>query len=179
MIYEFLADGFEEIEAITPLGLLKRAGKQVLSVGVGSLEVASARGIKVIADIGISEIKLDENLEMIILPGGMPGVENLYACDEVKNAIKYCTENDIFIGAICAAPSILGRMGLLKGKTAACYPGFENMLAGAVYSNEKVVRDGRLITARGAGNSVEFALKLVEALCGAEESHKISETIQC
>ena len=163
MIYLFLAEGFEEIEVSAPLSLLRRVGKsiaenprQVLSVGVTGKEVTGARGIKIIADIDISEIELNENLEMIILPGGMPGVENLFACEKVKEAVEYCAENDVFIGAICAAPSILGRMGLLKGKTATCYPGFEDKLTGAVHSTEKVVRDGKIITAKGAGNSVEF-----------------------
>ena len=186
MIYEFLAEGFEEIEAVAPLGLFRRVGKsiadnprRVLSVGVSGKEVTSARGIKITADIELSEVKLDSSLEMIILPGGLPGVRNLAACEKVKEIIEYCAENEIFIGAICAAPSILGQMGLLSGRTATCYPGFEAELTGAVISTDSVVRDGKYITAKGAGNSVEFALKLVEALYGEEISKKISETIQC
>jgi 4-methyl-5(b-hydroxyethyl)-thiazole monophosphate biosynthesis len=179
MVYLFLADGFEEIEALAPVDLLRRAGKQVIIAGVSGKEITGRNDIKVTADIKISEIVLDNNLEMLILPGGMPGVTNLYACEKVKEAVKYCAENNIIIAAICAAPSILGKMGLLKGVKATCYPGFEKELDGAELSCESVVIDGKFITAKGAGVSVGFALKLVEMLCDTDTAEKMSKTLQC
>jgi 4-methyl-5(b-hydroxyethyl)-thiazole monophosphate biosynthesis len=179
MIYVFLADGFEEIEALAPVDLLRRAGKQVKIAGVGKKEIKSSRDIRVISDIEASEIELNSELEMLVLPGGMPGTANLEACEKVLDAVKYCAENDIFIAAICAAPSILGKLGLLKGKRATCYPGFEKHLDGAVLSDEYVVTDGKIITAKGAGVSVDFSLKLVEVLCGTGEAEKMRKGLQC
>jgi 4-methyl-5(b-hydroxyethyl)-thiazole monophosphate biosynthesis len=179
MIYVFLADGFEEIEALAPVDLLRRAGKQVKIAGVGKKEIKSSRDIRVIADIEASEIELNSELEMLVLPGGMPGTANLEACEGVIDAVKYCAENDIFIAAICAAPSILGKLGLLKGKRATCYPGFEDKLEGAQVSGEAVEVDGKFITAKGAGVSVDFSLKLVEVLCGTDEAEKMRKGLQC
>ena len=182
MIYMFLAEGFEEIEAVAPLGILRRAGKQVETVAVATVgnsdnTVASARGVKLVADVNISEVELNADVEMIILPGGMPGVKNLYASDKVKAAVNYCAENGIFIAAICAAPMILGRENLLNGKTATCYPGFEKDLAGANVSTDSVVVDGKIITAKSAGASLEFGFKLVEVLAGTESAEKIRKAM--
>jgi 4-methyl-5(b-hydroxyethyl)-thiazole monophosphate biosynthesis len=177
MIYVFLADGFEEIEALAPVDILRRAGKQVQTVGVGKREITGRSNIKVIADIEVSEIKLGDDLEMIILPGGMPGTTNLEASLEVRKTISFCYDNDIFIAAICAAPSILGKMGLLKDKRATCYPGFEKFLEGAKVCNAGVVADGKLITANGAGKSIAFALKLAEVLCGGDKANEISRSV--
>ncbi|MCL2697373.1 MAG: DJ-1/PfpI family protein [Oscillospiraceae bacterium] len=179
MIYVFLADGFEEIEAIAPVDLLRRAGKQILIAGVGGKEIVSSRNVKIIADIEASEIELNSKLEMIIIPGGIPGRDNLEASEKVIEAIKYCADNDVFIASICAAPSIIGKMGLLQGKRATCYPGFEKFLEGAEICVDSVVTDGKFITAKGAGNSIEFALKLVEVLCGSEIAGNMSKTMQC
>ncbi|MCL2637454.1 MAG: DJ-1/PfpI family protein [Oscillospiraceae bacterium] len=177
MIYLFLADGFEEIEALAPVDLLRRAGKQVLIAGVGGKEVVSTRNIRIIADIEASEIALNNELKMIILPGGMPGTNNLEACEKVIEAIKYCAENNIYIASICAAPSILGKMGLLKGRRATCYPGYEKFLEGAKVCNTGVVADGKYITAMGAGKSVAFALRLIETLCGSDKAKEIGHSI--
>ncbi|MCL1824230.1 MAG: DJ-1/PfpI family protein [Oscillospiraceae bacterium] len=179
MIYLLLADGFEEIEALTPLDLLRRAGKQVITAGIGKREITGAHDIKIIADIEASEIKLDENIEMLILPGGMPGTENLFASEKVKETVEYCYNNNIYISAICAAPIILGRLNLLQGKEAVCYPGYEQELKGAVISKESVAQDGRIITAKGAGVSVQFAIKLVEIFCGTEKAAELSKALQC
>jgi 4-methyl-5(b-hydroxyethyl)-thiazole monophosphate biosynthesis len=179
MIYVFLAEGFEEIEALTPVDLLRRAGKQVLTAGVGGMEITGRSNIKVIADIEASEIRLSDELEMIILPGGILGVDNLYSCDKVREAISFCVDNDRFIASICAAPSILGKMNLLKGRRATCYPGFEKFLEGAQISGEAVVLDGKFITAKGAGSSIQFALALIKVLSGEAEAEKICKTIQC
>ncbi|MDR2531370.1 MAG: DJ-1/PfpI family protein [Oscillospiraceae bacterium] len=183
MIYLLLANGFEEIEALTPADLLRRAGKQVFTVSIDGgadapdREVTGRSNIKVIADIEMAEMKLDSELEMLILPGGLPGVDNLYACDKVRNAIEFCAENNIFIASICAAPSILGKMDLLKGKKATCYPGFEKYLEGAEIFDEAVVVDGKFITARSAGVSMQFSFMLVELLCGAKAREKLGVAI--
>lgn len=177
MIYVFLADGFEETEALAPVDLLKRAGKEVITVGVTGNVVTGSHGIQVIADT--NEISLDDSLEMIVLPGGMPGTLNLEKSQCVQNAIDYCVLNNKFIGAICAAPSILGHKGLLKDKKAICYPGFESHLEGAVISDNSVEEDGIFITARGAGVAINFGLKLVEKAVSLEESQKQRNNICC
>ena len=179
MIYVFLADGFEETEAIAPIDMLRRAEKDVVTVGIQNDGVRSSHGIPVLCDITEMQVELDERLEMIVLPGGMPGTLNLEKNAVVQQTIDYCVQHDIPIGAICAAPSILGKKGLLAGKNATCFPGFEKYLTGASLSAEKVVTDGNITTAAGAGVAVEFGLRLVEVLCGGDESRHIREAIQC
>lgn len=179
MIYVFLAEGFEEMEAIAPVDLLRRSDKDVLTVGVGGKIVYSSRGIPVVADIEENEIKLDEKLELIILPGGMPGTINLEKSQNVQKAIDYCMEQNIYIAAICAAPSILGHKGILEGKNAVCFPGFENQLIGANVKTDGVCADGNIITARGAGVSIEFGLKIIEILISLVESKQLGEKIIC
>ena len=173
MIYVFLADGFEETEAIAPIDMLRRAKKEVVTVGVTGKVVTSSHGVPVTADITQDEIQLNDQLEMIVLPGGMPGTLNEEASEQVQAAITYCAEQNRYLTAICAAPSILGHRGLLNGKHAVCYPGFESALTGT----EGVVQDGNIITARGAGVAIDFGLALVAALCGAEKSAEIRKGI--
>lgn len=177
MIYTFLAQGFEEIEAVSPIDLLRRAGKKVVTVGVGGQVIEGSHGIPITADITDSQIVLDDDLEMIILPGGMPGTLNLQKNENIQKAIDFCFENNRYIAAICAAPSILGHKGILKGKKAVCYPGFEDQLFGAEVHNEPVVADNNIITSRGAGAAVKFGLKLVEVLVSKEDSEKLAESI--
>lgn len=179
MIYVFLAEGFEETEALAPVDLLRRAGKNVITVGVGDNIIKSSHGIPVVADTIVQEITLDDTLEMIVLPGGMPGTLNLEKSSYVQNAVDYCVQNNRFIGAICAAPSILGHKGLLDGKKAVCYTGFETQLTGAVIGNGLVEEDGIFITARGAGAAIEFGLKLVEKAVSPEESARQRAAILC
>ncbi len=177
MIYVFLAEGFEETEAIAPIDMLRRAGKKVITVGVDGKVITSSHGIPVVTDT--NEIILDDSIEMIILPGGMPGTLNLEKSQCVQNAIDYCVLNNKFIGAICAAPSILGHKGLLNGKKAVCYPGFESHLEGAMIGDSLVEEDGIFITACGAGAAIEFGLKLVEKVVSSEESLKQRVSICC
>ncbi len=177
MIYVFLANGFEETEAIAPIDLLRRSEKQVLTVGVGGKEIQSSHGITVTADITTSEMVLGGDLEMIVLPGGMPGTLNLEKDEAVQAAVDFCAQRGIFIGAICAAPSILGHLGLLDGKEAIAYPGFETQLGNAVISSHSVCRSDAFITAQGAGAAVPFGLKLVEALCGEAEAKAVARAI--
>ena len=177
MIYVFLADGFEETEAIAPIDMLRRAKKTVVTVGVTGKIVTGSHGISVTADITQDEMQFNEELEMIVLPGGMPGTLNEEASEQVQAAITYCAGQGRYLTAICAAPSILGHRGLLQGKHAVCYPGFESDLTGAIVGTDGVVQDGNYITARGAGVAVEFGLALVAALCGTEKSEAIRQAI--
>ncbi len=179
MVYAFLAEGFEETEAIAPIDLLRRAGVHVTTVGVTGKNVTGSHGIPITADITADAFKPAADIEMIILPGGMPGTLNEEKSDTVQAAIDYCVKNDRWIGAICAAPSILGHKGLLRNRTAVCYPGFEKDLEGAKIGSGGVARDSKIITARGAGVAVDFGLALIEALVGADLAAQIRASIVC
>ena len=180
MIYVFLANGFEEVEALTPVDILRRCELEVCTVGVGGSQVVQgSHGIVVAADAEDSDIKIGDETDMIILPGGMPGTLNLEKSPYVQKAIDFCVENDKYVAAICAAPSILGHKGLLKGKTATCFPGFENELLEADVSGELVCVDGKIITAKGAGAAMKFALKLAEITAGEKLAKKTEAALQC
>lgn len=176
MVYMFLAEGFEEIEALCPLDLLRRAGVDVKTVGIGSKNICGAHGITVVADARDDEIS-DYTADMIILPGGMPGTLNLEASEVVAGAIDAAVTKGSYIAAICAAPSILGKRGLLVGKEAICYPGFEDKLLGAKISEKRVVVDGKIITAAGMGVALEFGLSLVAILCGEEKADALRKGV--
>lgn len=178
MIYVFLADGFEEVEALAPLDFLIRANVEVKTVGVGGKICRGTHGIKVEADLTLDDVVLDDNLKGVLLPGGMPGAENLNNCEKVQEAIDYCAENDKVLGAICAAPFILGRKGLLNGKNAVCFPGFEDELKGANIQTCGVVTDGNTVTAKGAGVAWEFGAAVAALLVGDEKSQEILRGIQ-
>ena len=178
MVYVLLAEGFEEVEALTPVDLLRRAGMETRLVGVTGATVCGARGINVVTDLSMDEVDLAK-ADMLVLPGGMPGTLNEEASPVVQAVIDYCVANDRWIGAICAAPSILGHKGVLNGKTATCYTGFEKELTGAEIGSDGVIRDGKIITARGAGVAVDFGLELVGAVCGRETQQQIRGSILC
>ncbi len=163
MVYLFLADGFEEIEALACVDILRRADIEIQTVGVTGKNVLGAHGIKVEADILPSEC---ETAEMLILPGGMVGTNNLKASEEVRKLIFEAYDGDKYLAAICAAPTVYGELGLLKGKRAVCYPGLEDGLEGALSSDDMVCVDGRFITSKGPGTTAEFALTIVELLEG-------------
>lgn len=179
MIYAFLAPGFEEIEAITPIDMLRRCKKEVITVGIGDTIIKGAHNIQIVTDTEDKFITFEKDLEMIILPGGMPGTINLEKSEMVQKAIDYCMENNIYIAAICAAPSILGHRNYLAGKKATCYVGFETQLTNAEVTGEPVVVDGNIITARGAGVSLEFGSKLVEILISKERSDLLGDSLLC
>ncbi len=179
MIVLFMADGTEEIEALTPVDLLRRAGMEVQIVGIGGRRVTGSHGITVECDAADSEWKAPSDLQGVILPGGMPGTKNLDASPVVDEALRLAANQGAVLAAICAAPLILGRRGLLKGCRATCFPGFEQELAGAQVESLPVCRDGQRITARGAGTAIAFGLELVSALCGSEKAAALAGEIQC
>lgn len=179
MIYLFLADGFEEIEALATVDVLRRAGLELETVGITSQAVRGAHSITVMADRFIDEIEPDDAIQAVILPGGMPGTLNLEQCKELQQILTYAYRHEKLIAAICAAPSILGHNGMLKGKTAICYDGFESELTGATLSEKPVCRDGNIITAAGAGVAVDFALEIVAALTCRQKANQIKEQMKC
>lgn len=178
MIYVFLAPGFEEIEALAVVDVLRRAELEVLTVGVGEDFVIGSHQIPVAADIYERDLVLDDKTDAIVLPGGMPGTLNLEKSAVVQKAIDWAVENNKIVGAICAAPSILGHKGLLDGKKATCFPGFEEELFGANVSKDFVVKDGNFITAKGMGSAIEFGLQIAEILTNPLEVKKIRASLQ-
>ena len=178
MIYVFLAPGFEEIEALAVVDVLRRAELEVLTVGVGEDFVIGSHQIPVACDISEKNLILDEKVEAIVLPGGMPGTLNLEKSETVQKAIDWATKNNKLVCAICAAPSILGHKGLLDGKNATCFPGFEDELFGAEISKDYVVKDGNIITARGMGSAIEFGLQIAEVLTSTDNAQKIRASLQ-
>ena len=177
MVYLFLSNGFEECEAITPLDILRRANVEVETVGIGSKTITGSHNITVNCDTVNKDLSFD-NLEGIILPGGMPGTLNLEADSTVQSAIDYCANNNLLISAICAAPQILGHKGLLNGKNATCFPGFEDELKGCVLSQQKVVTDGNIITARGAGVAFQFGFEILKYLTDEKTSESLKKVMQ-
>jgi len=177
MVYVHLADGFEEIEALTIVDVLRRAKIETMTVSVtGETTVRGAHDIKIIADLLFE--KADYNkCDMIVLPGGMPGTLNLGKHAGLAEQLVGFSESGKWIGAICAAPSVLGKLSLLKGKRATSYPGYQEEMPGAEYSEERVVRDGKLITSRGPGTAIEFSLKLVELLKDVQTSEALRKSM--
>ena len=178
MFFCFLADGFEETEALAPVDILRRAGIPVTTVGVGGELIRGSHNIYVRADMTADEFEPDPDMLGVILPGGMPGVKNLYADQTVTDAVTYAAARGLYVCAICAAPSIPGRLGLLKDKKATCFPGFEGDLTGAEVCGDKVVTDGRFITAKGAGCALEFGFAIVAAVKGSDEAGRVASAMQ-
>lgn len=161
-----LAAGFEEIEAVTVIDVLRRAGISVTTVSIsGHIEVEGSHGITVKADKLFSEAAFDE-ADMIVLPGGMPGSANLNNHEGLRGKIVEFSEQGRYLGAICAAPLVLGELGLLKNREATCYPGFESHLKEAIVCTEAVVQDKNIVTGRGAGKALAFSLRLTEVMAG-------------
>lgn len=179
MIYIFLANGFEEVEALATVDVLRRADLKVKIVGVGSDVITGAHGISAVCDAVDCDLTPDEDIEAVILPGGMPGTLNLERSDKVNAFVDYAFENKKLLCAICAAPSILGHKGMLKGRRAVCFPGFESELEGAELSDSFVVTDGNIITAKGMGSAVKFGIAIGSAFVGEAKMKKIEESLQC
>ncbi len=178
MIYVFLADGFEEIEALATVDVLRRADIETKTVGVGTKTPVGTHNIKVEADITEAEAT-NEDLDGVVLPGGLPGAWNLKDSKKVEELTDYCFKNGKLVSAICAAPSVLGDWGILEGKKAVCYPGFEDRLRGAQICDAPAVADGFVVTGKGAGTALEFAFEIVRKLCSKEKADSIKEAMQC
>ena len=173
----FLADGFEEIEALTVVDLLRRAKIYVDTVSISDdYMVHGSHGIAVQTEDLFEEIDFDD-FDMIVLPGGMPGTENLKGHSGVRKVVEDFAENGKYVAAICAAPTILSELGLLKGKRATCYPSVEEEIQGALLTEAPVMADGNIITGQAAGEASDFALKLVEVLAGSKKAQEVAEAI--
>ena len=177
MVYMLLGTGFEETEAIAPLDLLRRAGVEVMTVGVNGKIIKGSHNIGVEADIELSEMDLT-NLEMIILPGGLGGVTSVRASQEAMDALKFAWDNDKYVAAICAGPTVLADLGITAGMNATCYPGCEGGMGSAIMIEDAAaVTDENLITGTSAGCAIPFGLSLIEVLKGEEEARRIAEQI--
>ena len=177
MVYMLLGTGFEETEAIAPLDLLRRAGVQVLTVGVNGKTVYGGHGIGIEADVLLSEMDLT-NLEMVILPGGLGGVASVRASQAAMDALRFAWENDKFVAAICAGPTVLADLGVTNGKKATCYPGCESGMGTAnVAANAAIMRCDKVITGTSAGCAIAFALELIAALKDPAVAQQIQQQI--
>lgn len=179
-VYAMIADGTEEVECLAVADVLKRSGMEVVLVSVeASKQVVTAHQVKIEADTTIAETDITDG-DLIFVPGGMPGSERLSACTPLIDALKKQLDHNKRVASICAAPAVvLGRNGLLKGKKATCYPGYEAELNGAVYSSSSVVTDGLITTAKGLGVAVDLGLELTSLYFGEAAAQNLREQIQC
>ena len=177
MVYVLLGTGFEETEAIAPIDLLRRAGVEVLTVGINGKSVFGGHGIGVEADILLGEMDLT-NMDMIVLPGGLGGVASIRASKEAMDAISFAYENGRYVAAICAGPTVLADLRITDGKHATCYPGCESGMGAAIMAeNAPCVTDGMIITGTSAGCAVPFGLALIAALKGEEAANTVAQQI--
>lgn len=177
MVYMLLGNGFEEMEAIAPIDLLRRAGVEVMTVGINGKQITGSHKIIVETDITLGELDF-MNMEMIIIPGGLGGVASLRASREALEALRFGWENGKYVAAICAGPTVLADLAITDGKKATCYPGQEkNMGKACMQENAAVVTDGRLITGTSAGCAIPFGLALVAALRGDEAAETVKKQI--
>lgn len=179
MVYVYLAQGFEEIEALATVDFLRRCEIEVVTAGVGSQDVTGAHNITVLADTIDSMLVQSDDVEAVVLPGGMPGTLNLEKSKYVQEMLDFAYEKGIVIAAICAAPSVLGKKGMLKNKKATCFPGFEEFLQGATFTGSAVEVDENIITSKGAGCTIDFAAVIAEKLVGKDEPLHVKKSIQC
>lgn len=176
-VYIFLADGFEEIEGLTVVDLLRRAGIEINMVSInGNRQVAGSHKISVLTDMLFEEGNFDD-ADFLVLPGGMPGTMNLMEHEGLDKLLKKFNRENKNLAAICAAPSILGQKGLLDGKSATCYPGFEEKLTGADVIDRDVVECGNIITSKGLGTAIDFALAIIKKLKGEDTAKKIAASV--
>ena len=172
MVYILLGTGFEEIEALAPCDILRRGGVQVALVGVNGPEITGGHGITVRADLTVEQLDRAQ-LEMIVLPGGLGGVQAIGASPAAMEAVSWAYAHDKWVAAICAAPTLLPRLGISQGKRCVCYPGMEDQVEGAEMVKANAVRDGRLLTGRGPGAALDFGFLLLEALRGSEVAAQV------
>lgn len=180
MFLMFMANGTEEVEAIATLDILRRADIECFTVSINDTAVISgSHSVQIICDIKADDIQSLSSVEGVIIPGGMPGTLNIEKSEKANEVIDYCFENDKYICAICAAPSVLGHKNILQGKKALAFPGFESDLYGAEIADGYVCRDGKIITGRGMGCAVLFGLEIVAAVKGKDFSDRLKATLQC
>jgi 4-methyl-5(b-hydroxyethyl)-thiazole monophosphate biosynthesis len=178
-VYEFLANGFEEVEALAPVDILRRGGVEIVTVSVnGSQMVDSSHGVSIKADVKFEDIKSFDDADMLIIPGGMPGSVNLNEHEGVRNILLEQYNKGKRIGAICAAPMVLGSIGLLNGKRATCSPGFEKYMTGAEYTHELFTVDGRIITGEGPAATLPYAYKILSFFIGDENTRILQHKMQ-
>lgn len=178
MVYVILGNGFEEMEAIAPVDILRRGGVQVQTAGIGGTSIRGAHGITVEADTTVEELCF-RGMEMIVLPGGMGGVHSILGSEAALSAVQKAWNGGRFVAAICAAPTVLATLGITDGKEATCYPGMENEMGSARMTGLPVVRDGNLICGQAAGAAVPFGLALLAALKGEEAAEKVRQALVC
>lgn len=177
MVCIFMANGFEEVEALTVVDILRRANIDIKMVSINNdLKVTGAHNIQVITDCLFKDVDY-EKVDMLILPGGMPGTNNLKENEELKELLLKFAKQDKYIAAICAAPIILGEIGIVKGKKVTCYPGFEKYLKDSIIENKNIVKDSNIVTAKGLGVADDFALELVNILLGEQKAFEIKKAI--
>ena len=177
MVYVLLGTGFEEVEAIAPVDLMRRAGIEVCTVGVTGKTVYGSHHIGIEADIELGQMDLTD-LEMIVLPGGLGGVASARASQGALDALKFAWENDKYVAAICAGPTVLADLGITDGKDATCYPGCEDGMGSAiVHSDVPCIRSGKLITGASAGCAIPFGLALIAALKGDDAAEAVRQQI--
>lgn len=177
MVYVLLGEGFEEAEAIVPVDLLRRAGVEVALTGVTGERVTSSHGITVVCDCALREVD-EEDLTMVMLPGGLGGVEAIQASEAALGLVQRAADRGAYIAAICAAPTVLARLGLLDRRQAVCYPGMEDqMLSAVVQRGAPVVVDGHIVTGEAAGSAFAFGLKLVELLTDGETAQRVCQSV--
>ena len=176
MVYILLGTGFEETEAIAPLDLLRRAGIEVLTVGLNGKTIYGGHHIGIEADITIDRLDLT-NMDMIVLPGGLGGVASIRGCQGAMDAVRFAYENGLYVAAICAGPTVLADLGITDGKKAVCYPGCEEQMGAAKIDNTAATRDGKVITGTSAGCAIPFGLELIRALKGDEVAAAIEKQI--
>ncbi|MBA1148951.1 DJ-1/PfpI family protein [Ectothiorhodospiraceae bacterium WFHF3C12] len=172
-----IADGSEELEAISIIDLLRRAGIEVTVAGLHGVNIQASRGVNLVADASLDDV-LDQPFDMIVLPGGAAGAEALRADERIKRLLQTYAESGRYTAAICAAPGVLANAGLLEGRRATSFPGFLDPFAGVDYSEDAVVTDGRTVTSRGPGTAMDFALRLIEILDGADKAREVEERLQ-
>ena len=182
MNYVFLAPGFEEIEAVTPIDVMRRGGMQVTTVAVtadGSKDVTGAHGVIYIADTDIASVDLSA-AEWMVLPGGMPGASNLHDCEKLTDALRDHAAKGGKLAAICASPAVvLGSLGLLEGRSATCYPGFENLCDGAEMTGADVVVDRNIVTGNGPASALKWAIAILKEGSGQEVASIVADGMLC
>ena len=172
MVYIVLGQGFEEMEAICPCDMLRRGGVEVQFAGIGGKLITGGKGIVVQADCTVEEMDL-QAMDMIVLPGGLGGVHSILGSETAMQAVRYAHENGKYVAAICAAPSILAKLGITDGKKAVVYPGMEDQMGTAVMQDANAVRDGKVLTGRAPGAAMDFGSLLLETLKDAETAANV------